>query len=46
MSFIPFLAGKRMCIGKTFSENSMKVVIPLIMKAFPKMEIMDPKFHD
>ena len=24
----------------------MKVVIPLIMKAFPKMEIMDPKFHD
>jgi isoflavone/4'-methoxyisoflavone 2'-hydroxylase len=34
MSFMPFLAGKRVCVGKTFAENSIKVVIPLIMKAF------------
>ena len=43
MSFIPFLAGKRVCIGKTFAEISLKVVIPLIMKAFPKMEYIDPE---
>jgi cytochrome P450 len=34
MSFMPFLAGKRVCAGKTFAENSMKAVLPLFMKAF------------
>jgi cytochrome P450 len=34
MSYMPFLAGKRVCVGKTFAENSMKVVMPLILKAF------------
>ncbi len=44
MSFMPFLAGKRVCVGKTFAENSLKIVIPLMMKAFPKMEFIEPKF--
>jgi cytochrome P450 len=34
MSFMPFLAGKRVCVGKTFAENSIKVVLPIILKAF------------
>jgi cytochrome P450 len=34
MSYMPFLAGKRVCAGKAFAENSMKVVLPLILKAF------------
>ena len=45
MSFMPFLAGKRVCAGKTFAENSLKVVIPLIMKAFPKMEYVNREFY-
>jgi len=45
MSFMPFLAGKRVCVGKTFAENSIKVVIPLIMKAFTKMEFVNPTFY-
>ena len=45
MSFMPFLAGKRVCIGKTFAENSLKVVIPLIMKAFLKMEFVNKEFY-
>ena len=45
MSFMPFLAGKRVCVGKTFAENSIKVVLPLILKAFPKMDFVNPAFH-
>jgi cytochrome P450 len=45
MSFIPFLAGKRVCVGKTFAENSFKVVMPLIMKAFPRIEFVDPNHY-
>jgi cytochrome P450 len=41
MSFMPFLAGKRVCVGKTFAENSIKVILPLILKAFPKMEFVN-----
>lgn len=41
MSFIPFLAGKRVCIGKTFAENSLKAVFPIIMKAFSKFEFVN-----
>lgn len=41
MSFIPFLAGKKVCVGKTFAENSFKVVMPLILKAFKQFEFMD-----
>ena len=41
MSFIPFLGGKRVCIGKTFTENSFKVVLPLILKAFKDIEFVD-----
>jgi hypothetical protein len=41
MSFIPFLAGKRVCAGKTFAENSMKVVLPLFIKAFSGFDFVD-----
>jgi cytochrome P450 len=41
MSFMPFLAGKRICAGKTFAENSMKVIYPIIMKAFSSFEFVD-----
>lgn len=41
MSFLPFLAGKRVCAGKTFAENSMKVVLPLFVKAFSGFEFID-----
>jgi cytochrome P450 len=45
MSFMPFLAGKRVCLGKTFAENSFKVVFPLIMKAFSRMEFVNPEHY-
>ncbi len=41
MSYMPFLAGKRVCAGKTFAENTMKAVYPLIMKAFSSFEFVD-----
>jgi len=46
MSFMPFLAGKRVCVGKTFAENSIKVVLPMIMKAFPQMEFVDKSMYE
>ena len=45
MSFMPFLAGKRVCAGKTFAENSMKIVYPIIMKAFSKFEFVDKELY-
>jgi cytochrome P450 len=45
MSFMPFLAGKRICVGKTFAEYSLKVVFSLIFKAFSKLEFENPKFY-
>lgn len=31
MSFGPFLGGKRVCLGKTFAENVVKSILPLIL---------------
>ncbi len=45
MSFLPFLAGKRVCAGKTFAENSMKVVLPLFVKAFSGFEFIDKEHY-
>ena len=45
MSYMPFLAGKRICVGKTFAEYSLKIVLALIFKAFSKMEFENPKFY-
>jgi cytochrome P450 len=45
MSFMPFFAGKRVCAGKTFAETSIKVILLLILKAFPKMEFVDQSFY-
>jgi cytochrome P450 len=33
-SFLPFLGGKRVCIGKTFAENTFMIVLPMVLKAF------------
>jgi hypothetical protein len=34
MSFMPFLGGKRICLGKTFAENMSKVIGPTILNMF------------
>jgi cytochrome P450 len=41
MSFVPFLGGKRVCVGKTFAENAFKVVLPLILKGYSDFEFVD-----
>ena len=46
MSFMPFLAGKRVCVGKTFAENSIKMIVPLILKSFPKIEFVNRDFYE
>jgi cytochrome P450 len=45
MSYIPFLAGKRVCVGKTFAENSIKTIVPLILKAFHKIEFVNKDYY-
>lgn len=34
MAFMPFLGGKRICLGKTFAENMSKIVGPYILNSF------------
>jgi cytochrome P450 len=41
MSFLPFIAGKRVCIGKTYTENTFRVVFPLFLKAFSRFEFVN-----
>ncbi|CDW86732.1 cytochrome p450 [Stylonychia lemnae] len=31
MSFVPFIGGKRICLGKTFAEYSFKAIVPLLL---------------
>lgn len=31
MSFGPFLGGRRICLGKTFAENILKSVMPVVL---------------
>ncbi len=31
MSFVPFLGGKRICVGKTFAELVAKSILPIIL---------------
>ncbi len=45
MSFLPFLAGKRVCVGKTFTENNFKIVMPLILKYFSNFEFVNPDHY-
>jgi cytochrome P450 len=42
---MPFLGGKRVCVGKTFAENSFKVVAPLILKAFSSLEFVNKEHY-
>jgi retinoid hydroxylase len=39
-SYIPFLGGKRVCLGKTFAENAFKTIMPLILNEF-EFEFID-----
>ena len=34
LSFTPFMGGKRVCLGKTFADVNMKLVVPLLLHAF------------
>ena len=42
MSYVPFLGGKRICIGKTFSEVIAKVIAAAILKQF-EFEFVNPE---
>ena len=41
MSFMPFLGGKRICLGKTFAEVNSRIVGPAIFSQF-NFEFVDP----
>ena len=34
LAFMPFLGGKRICLGKTFAETTLKLVLPLYFHHF------------
>merc|ERR1712070_1191327 len=34
LSYNPFLGGKRVCLGKTFAETTLKIVLPLYYHHF------------
>ncbi len=40
-SFVPFLGGKRLCVGKTFAENIGKVLVSIIASQL-EFEFIDP----
>ena len=42
LSFTPFMGGKRICIGKTFAEVTVRFTIPLIFH-FLDFEFVDPE---
>ena len=41
-SFTPFLGGRRICIGKTFAENIIKCVSPVILSKLD-FEFVNPE---
>jgi cytochrome P450 len=41
MSYSPFFGGKRVCLGRTFSETSAKITIPIILSLFD-FKFVDP----
>ena len=43
MSYMPFLGGKRICLGKTFAESTSKMVGPKVIMSF-SFEYVDSKF--
>lgn len=43
MSYIPFLAGKRICFGKQFADVVNRVVTSMLLHHF-EMEFEDPTF--
>ncbi len=52
MSYIPFLGGKRVCLGKTFAENVFRFIFPMIINAFdfefvnPEHASLENKLHN
>ena len=44
MSYVPFLGGKRICLGKTFSDVIAKVISAAILKQFD-FEFVNPEHY-
>jgi cytochrome P450 len=44
MSFIPFFGGRRVCLGKSFSEIVTKIVGPSIIGSFD-FELVNKEFY-
>ena len=42
MSFVAFLGGKRVCLGKTFAESASKVLAPFMLYNFD-LEFVEEK---
>ena len=42
MSYIPFLGGKRVCVGKTFAETTFRFILPIILNSF-EFEFVNPE---
>ncbi len=40
-AFTPFMGGKRICLGKTFAEVTIRFTVPLLFHAFD-FEFVDP----
>ena len=46
MSFGPFLGGKRVCIGKTFAEQSSKFIVAMFLYKFGNLEFVDKRNYE
>ncbi|CDW78703.1 cytochrome family subfamily polypeptide 55 precursor [Stylonychia lemnae] len=44
-SFTPFLGGRRICLGKTFAENIIKCVTPVITSRLD-FEVLKPEYRE
>ena len=44
LAFTPFLGGKRVCLGKTFAEVTVRFTIPMLYHFF-EFEFAEEKFH-
>ena len=42
MSFTPFMGGKRVCLGKTFAEVTIRFTLPLLFYYFD-FEFVNPR---
>ena len=42
-AFTPFMGGKRICLGKTFAEVTIRFTVPLLFHAFD-FEFVNPEY--